>query len=241
MTEEQKQPQPRSSKEGELPTQEDVGGTAATPETTETAPQEGQPQPAKGETPKPQPSPWKRRFRRFLWFLALVVVVFLCGFLTSVAILVQPRDQKISRLNRQVQTLTTQVDDLESRLQEKEAEIRSLEKQLRKNETQLADLKDEHLRLVQELALVRAQRSVYKAIAALEIKDTRGARLALEAAREDLAFLYDHANERLKPLVADLQKALEDLQPQLTPTDKTIVQLQRLAENLEDLQDLLEK
>ncbi len=241
MTEEQKQPQASSApQEGALPTPEEPqAAPEAQPKASEPPSPEAKPQPS--ETPKPQPSPWKRRLRRAFWFLALLVVVFLGGFITAVVTIVNPLEASLNQKRREIFELQNQVTTLEKDLQAKEQKIRDLQSQIEKLEQRLKDLEEEHLRALRQAALIQAQRNVYKAVVALHERDTQGARLALTAALEDLTFLQDHAPKDLQPFVEDMVDALEDVKAQLTPTDKTIRRLQRLADNLEDLLDLLER
>lgn len=236
MTEEQKQPQPVPET---APSQETALGaegpsTPEPPKVEEAAPQEVT------VTQKP-PSPWRRRLRRFLWLLAGAVLLYVCGLLSAVALVVQPLEARYQQALLRERELNDQLASLQATLDAQETRLKEMEQEAAREKARVASLEEAELRRRQEALLNRAQKGLYKGIAALYEKDTLTARLALRGVLQDLAALADIAPKEWQDFLQDLQKELEDLLPQLTATDTTLRRLQRIADVLEEVANQVER
>ncbi len=237
MTEEQKQPQPAP----QTPPSSPPGPAEAEGPSAPEFPPVGETTPP-GETMEPKPpSPWRRRLRRFLWLLAGVVLLYVCGLLSAVVLVVQPLESQYQQALLRERELNDQIASLQATLEAQEAQLKAMEQTAAQTEAKVASLEEAELRRRQEALLNRAQKGLYKGIAALYEKDTLTARLALRGALQDLSELSDIAPEEWRDVLQDLQQELEDLLPQLTATNTTLLRLQRIADALEEVANQLER
>ncbi len=238
MTEEQKQPQPTPETAATAATE--GPGEAEGPPAVEAGPEQPTTPPSEVAETKPS-SPWRRRLRRFLWLLAGMVLLYVCGLLSAVVLVVQPLEVRYQQALLRERELANQVASLQATLEAQEAQRQALEREVDQLKDQVAALQEGERQRRQEALLHRAQKGLYKGIAALYEKDTLTARLALRGALQDLQELTDLAPADWRDVLQDLQQELEDLLPQLTATDTTLLRLQRIADALEEVASQLER
>jgi len=236
MAEEQKQPEP--APQTTLPSPETPSGAEVpTPE----SPKSGEEVPQEEAVEQKPPSPWRRRLRRFLWLLAGVVLLYVCGLLSAVVLIVQPLESRYRQALWRERELNNQIASLQATLEAQEARLKEMEQEITQQKSQLATLEEAELRQRQVALLSRVQKGLYKGVAALYEKDTLTARLALRGAVQDLVELEKVAPAAWQDVFPDLRKELEDLLPQLTATNTTLVRLQRIADALEEIASQLER
>ncbi len=219
----------------------------ASKEETPSPSPEAQPQ-AEGEAPKPQPPSRVRRFfRRVLRWLAFIALLFLAGFLTAVAMLVQPQSQRLAEQQAEMRALQATQQALEDDLNQKQARIRELEDRIQDLEAQLQQAQKELQQA--EAALAAQQRDVnwlqsvrygYRALLALENEDVTQARIYLKTAATYLSKVQENAPEEAQTALQDLQERVQDLLPQLAADQTTRQNLIRWLESLESLEALLQ-
>ncbi len=235
MTEEHKQPQ----SEAQIP----GSGEGPPPTPFPSTP----PQPPASEVPtaplsseKPA-SPWRRRLRRFLWFLAGSLLLYVCGFLSAVLLVVQPLEGRYQQVLLREGELKAQLETTQQERDEALARVQELEQELQQWKEKVAEFEAAREVDTQVQAFIQAQRDIYKAIAALYEKDTLTARLALQGAAKAVEGQIEGAPEEIRDIVSDVHKALVDLLPQLTPTQTTIRRLQQMANLLDEVTDQIRR
>lgn len=187
------------------------------------------------EPPEQPPSRLRRWLRKVLLGLTLAFLIFTCGWVAAFFTSVAPREDEVVRLRITLQKLERENRELTQQLEALQQRQQQLQEELDQTQQEAQALRAQVQELQAQVLLMQAQRHLYRAMVALQDKDTTTARLALQGTSRALEVLGQQAPAEFADILQDIQRNLEDLQPQLTSTPTTLRRLRQLADQLEEL------
>lgn len=197
----------------------ETGDESASAETKgKIAPEDGEPiTPVDGGESLPQEESRARRFfRKFIRWMAGLLVIFGFGFLTAIFTIYNPKVDELDQSKNQLSNAGTTVSELEDQIDALQDQIDGLNGQIDTLTQEITDLetKNQELSAQQDgfnlhIALLRARADVVSAQVELYEGNPAQARVLLENTSQTLTTIETLLPDDLKDVVAPLQNRLE--------------------------------